>query len=324
MEIVMTCRILSTVFLLLMPVSSSLAHAGPNVVGFDHTRMADGTEVGVWYPSRGAPAHQRLGLFDQDAVIAGPLVGTALPLVVMSHGTGGFFAGHVDTAIILARQGFVVAALTHPGDNWQDQSRASSIEDRPAALTALVSFMLDGWRFHRRINPARLGAFGFSAGGFTVLAAAGGKPDWSRIGPHCAEHPEFYDCKLIDSHPHAQAMQPIAWDHRIRAIVIAAPALGFAFNRSGLQAVTGPVQLWQAANDRVLPAPYYADAVRAALPFPPEFHDVPRAGHFDFLAPCASDAPRLPICESSPDYDRATFHRYFNEQVVDFFVRSLR
>lgn len=320
----MTRRIVSTLFLLLMPIPSSLAHAGPSVVGFDHTRMADGTEVGVWYPSQGAQAHQRLGPYDQDAVIAGPLVGMALPLVVMSHGTGGSFAGHVDTAIALARQGFVVAALTHPGDNWQDQSRASSIEDRPAALTALVSFMLDGWRFHTRINAARIGAFGFSAGGFTVLAAAGGKPDWSRISPHCAKHPDFYDCKLITSHPHAQAMHPIARDDRIRAIVIAAPALGFAFDRSGLQAVTVPVQLWRAGDDRVLPAPYYADAVRAALPRSPEFHDVPGAGHFDFLAPCASDAPRLPICASSPSFDRASFHRHFDEQVVDFFQRKLR
>lgn len=320
----MTRRIVSTLFLLLMPMLSSLAHAGPSVVGFDHTRMADGTEVGVWYPSQGASAHQQLGLYDQDAVIAGPLVGTALPLVVMSHGTGGSFAGHVDTAIALARRGFVVAALTHPGDNWQDQSRASSIEDRPAALTALVTFMLDGWQFHRRVNAARIGAFGFSAGGFTVLAAAGGEPDWSRIGPHCAKHPDFYDCKLITSHPHAQAIHRITGDDRIRAIVIAAPALGFAFDRSGLRAVTVPVQLWRAGDDRVLPAPYYADAVRAALPRPPEFHDVPGAGHFDFLAPCASDAPRLPICASSHDFDRASFHRHFDEQVVDFFERNLQ
>ena len=276
----MTLRIVSTLSLLLMTLDVSLAHAASNVVGFEHTRMAGGTEVGIWYPSRGTPVRQRLGLSDQDAVTQGAPVGTDLPLIVMSHGTGGSFDGHVDTAEALAEQGFVVAALTHPGDNWRDQSRAASIEDRPAALEGLIDFMLRGWRFRQRIDPTRIGAFGFSAGGFTVLAAAGGRPDWSRIVPHCAEHPDFYDCRLIGSHPRAQGTHPIVRDGRIRAIVIAAPALGFTFDRAGLRTVTMPVQLWRAEDDGILPAPYYADAVRVALPHPPEFHDVPGAGHF--------------------------------------------
>ena len=34
-------------------------------------------------------------------------------------------------------------------------------------------------------------------GGFTVLAAAGGTPDLTRITAHCAAHPVFYACRLI-------------------------------------------------------------------------------------------------------------------------------
>ena len=98
-------------------------------------------------------------------------------------------------------------------------------------------------------------------------------------------------------------------DRRIKAIVVATPALGFTFDRSGLRTVTVPVQLWRAGDDRILPAPWYADAVRAALPRSPEFHDVAGAGHFDSLAPCAADAPRLPICDGVPGFDRNGFHR---------------
>jgi len=339
------------ILLLVIPM---LAHAAPaqTTIGFEQGHMPDGTEIGIWYPADGKAVRQRLGLYEQEAVPGASPTGTGLPLVVMSHGSGGSFAGHLDTAEVLARAGFVVAALTHPGDNWRDQSRATRLEARPAALSALVTFMLDAWRFHQVINPARVGAFGFSSGGFTVLAAAGGVPDLSRMAAHCATHPAFYDCALVKAHPpvvvSSQAEPPAdpeigagkepertsgppsratAWpdsrDARIKAIIVAAPAMAFTFDRPRLRGVSIPVQLWRAGNDQILPAPFYADAVRKALRRAPEFHNVAGAGHFDFLAPCIADAPKLPICSSAPGFDRAAFHHQFNTDVVRFFKTSM-
>ena len=305
-----------------------LAQAAPEppAAGFERVRLPDGTEAGIWYPAPGTPARQRLALYEQEVVTASAPAGTGLPLVVMSHGTGGVFSGHLDTAAALARAGFVVAALTHPGDNYQDQSAATELGARPAALAALVGYMLDGWSSRGVIDPARIGAFGFSSGGFTVLAAAGGRPDPSRLAGHCAEHPAFFDCGLVRS----RGERPAAIegfpprDDRIKALVVAAPALGFLFDRTGLEPVTVPVQLWKAGDDRILPAPFYADAVRAGLPAAPEFHDVPGAGHFDFLAPCAPGTPPLPICASAPGFDRHAFHEGFNAEVVRFLSEHLR
>jgi predicted dienelactone hydrolase len=42
--------------------------------------------------------------------------------VVISHGNGGDDLTHIDTAMALANAGYVVAALTHTGDNPRDQS----------------------------------------------------------------------------------------------------------------------------------------------------------------------------------------------------------
>jgi len=84
------------------------------------------------------------------------------------------------------------------------------------------------------------------------------------------------------------------------------------------------VQLWRADDDRILPAPFYADAVRAALPKTPEFHSVPGAGHSDFLAPCADPATMPQLCASGPGFDRTAFHADFNAEVVRFFVDKLR
>lgn len=304
---------------------AAAAVASPPSVGFEQARTAEGVEIGIWYPASGTAVRHRLGLYEQDVAEGAPVIGRNLPLVVMSHGSGGYFGGHYDTALALARAGFVVAALTHPGDNWRDRTRATDLTARPRALSALISHMLGGWPARAAIDPDRVGAFGFSAGGFTVLAAAGARPDLSRLGPHCAAHPGLYDCTLLREHPQREppAMWHPASDARIKAIVVVAPALGFTFDRDRLAGVTIPVQLWRAGNDEVLPAPYYADAVRAALPSAPQYHDVAGAGHFDFLAPCSAAGDLPGICSSAAGFDRVAFHASFNAAVTEFFLRHL-
>lgn len=307
-----------------LTIAAPAAQAQTHQVGFEHEVTADGTEVGVWYPASGTPVHQRLGLYGQDVVPGARMPDRRHPLIVISHGTGGNFAGHVDTAVALARAGFIVAALTHPGDNWRDNSRATRVEGRPAALSATISYMLQAWPGRAAIDSDRIGAFGFSAGGFTVLAAAGGRPDLALLAEHCRQHSAFFDCTLLKTQPRAApAPWPSLRDPRIKAIVVAAPALGFTFDEAGLTEVTVPVQLWRADDDHILPAPFYADAVRAALPRQPEFHAVSAAGHFDFLAPCADPASMPHICRSAPGFDRITFHQRFNEEVVRFFSNTL-
>lgn len=278
-----------------------------------------------------AAAFSRLTVPDGDgpAIEAGvwtpPGGGRGLPLVVISHGNGGDFRSHEDTAQALAAAGFVVAALTHTGDNWRDQSRATDVAGRPRQLSVLIDYMLTGWDGRAVIDPQRVGAFGFSAGGFTVLTAAGGQADLSRIAGHCQANPSFYDCRLIGAHPVAEGSPAWTHDARIKAAVVAAPALGFAFTREGLAGVKQPVQLWQAGGDQVLPAPWYVEPVRAGLPSPPEFHRVEGAGHFDFLRPCtpqlAAAAPA--VCAPTPGFDRTKFHERFNAEVVRFLKTRL-
>ena len=306
-------------------------------VGFARLVVPDGRnppiEIGIWYPAALPSRPTPIGLFVQDLAPDAPVAGEHLPLVVLSHGNGGEFTGHGDTAFALAAAGFAAVALTHTGDNTRDQSRALDLPDRVRQLSVVITYMVSAWPAHA-IDASRIGAFGFSTGGFTVLAAAGGDPALSRIGPHCAAHPDFYDCQLMKRHEHQvgehQVGGPVEWhfthDARIRAISVAAPALGFAFTPEGLRAVAIPVQLWRAADDRILPQPFYAEAVRAALPRPPEMHVVARAGHFDFLAPCSEALARVvpAICLSESGFDRTAFHRRFDADIVTFFERALR
>jgi predicted dienelactone hydrolase len=88
---------------------------------------------------------------------------------------------------------------------------------------------------------------------------------------------------------------------------------------------TVPVQLWRAAKDHHQADAWYDEAVRLALPRPPEYHLVAGANHYDFLPPCtprfANRAPR--ICTDPPGFNRAAFHRAFDVQVVRFFQTTL-
>ncbi len=289
-------------------------------------------QIGIWYPSAAPVQPQPLALDTQTVAEGAAISGRALPLIVMSHGQGGGFGNHYDTAIALADAGFVAVALTHTGDNWRDQSRVLAIQDRSRQLRVVTDWMLATWPDHARLDPARIGVFGFSAGGFTALVAAGATPDMSLIGPHCAAHPAEFTCGLVARNQAGQgqraAIPASGWVHdpRIRAAVVAAPALGFTFGRAGLAGVRVPVQLWRAQDDHVLPQPFYAQAVRDGLPAPPEYHVVAGADHMDFLPPCGAAKARMlpPICTPAPGFDRAAFHQAFDAAVVGFFRTALQ
>lgn len=303
------------------------ATAGFTVVQAPDPQGGAPITVGIWYPADGSAKPMPLGIGDHTVAAGAPLVGDHLPLVVMSHGNGGFFGGHADTAQALAEAGFVVAALTHTSDNYADQSRATDMANRPRQLSVLIDYMLKTSPMQAAIDPQRVGAFGFSSGGFTVLVAAGGEPDMRTLIPHCKAHPDFYDCKLTARQAPPADIAKATWTHddRIRAVVSAAPAIGYSFSKTGLAGLTAPLQLWRAGDDEILPDPFYASNVRANLPKAPEYHVVEGARHFDFLTPC-NDTGRTTaaaICGSAPGFDRVAFHQDFNAKVVGFFKANL-
>jgi predicted dienelactone hydrolase len=323
------------IFLLsLLVFSGSVSSAAPSV-GFQTALVPDAPDaplfVGIWYPSEAPARPVRIALDTVPVAPDAAPVGTGLKLIVMSHGQGGGFAGHIDTAIALARAGFVVASLTHTGDNFRDGSRVLKIWDRTRQLYVVTDWVLRAWSGHDHLDPAHIGVFGFSAGGFTALVEAGGVPDLSRIAPHCAAHKTEFTCGLIaqaaPDHATLPVAPPGAWVHdaRIAAAVIAAPALGFTFGKQGLANVTVPVQLWRAAQDSTLPQPFYAQAVADDLPRPPEYHVVQGAQHLDFLSPCDADKARIvpQLCQSGPDFTRDKFHIQFNRAVINFFATQL-
>jgi predicted dienelactone hydrolase len=248
------------------------------------------------------------------------------PLIVISHGTGGGAISHLDTAKALAEAGFVVAVPMHPGDNFRDDSDVGKpqwLGDRSRHVSKVIDFMFSRWDGHARLMPSHVGMFGFSAGATTALISIGGEPDLGRVATHCAKQKEFV-CQIMKPQGDGAAAAP-QWVHdpRVAAAVLAAPGLGFTFGPSSLAHVRVPVQLWVGSADQTVPYESNAAIIRQQLaPRLTEFHRAEGAVHLSFLAPCGPATPPA-LCQDTPGFDRAAFHRAFNASAIAFFKAHL-
>jgi predicted dienelactone hydrolase len=298
-------------------------------VGFQLVQVPDRRgpplNVAIWYPADAGSAPALLGLTVQFVATDAPVAGTSLPLVVVSHGSGGGPGSHADTALALAAAGFVVAAPMHTGDNYADQSAVGTpdwLVARSRHVPIVIDYLVTAWPDHARIDARKIGMFGFSAGAFTTLTTIGGMPDLALINSHCATTPEFA-CQLWKpGEAKIPGADSFAHDARVKAAVIAAPGYGFTFVPSGLANVDAPVQIWSGAADDNVPTATNAALVAAALGARAELHVVAGASHFSFLVPCGLIGPPL-LCRDANGFDRKLFHQSFNQEVVRFFQAKL-
>lgn len=280
--------------------------------------------MGPWQPvvAPGAPSAE------------GPIKG----LVVLSHGTGGTELNHHNLASRLARDGYLVAALRHPGDNWQDRSLISSaryFSERPQQISRVLDALLGNPEWGARIPAERIGAVGHSAGGYSVLALAGAQADPNRVAQHCStvqDDPGF--CSLAKGPDSAEAAavrgiapahRPVSVpDRRIRAVVALAP-MAVVFTPESLAGVTVPVRVIVAERDAVLNGKYHGEHVVAHLPGA-RASTATGAGHFAFMAQATFPLPSAAgdAAANPSGFDRAAYLLDLEDQVAAFFADRWR
>ena len=324
---------LAVVVLAVVVLAVGTARRSENPVGFQIVRVdgADGpVAVALWYPTAATP---RPTTFIGGSLLSvardAPVAGDGHPVVVISHGNGGSALSHVDLAMDLASAGYVVAAPTHAGDNYADPSRQGSpalFSQRAAQLRATLDYVLGAWSGARHVDASRVGAYGMSAGGFTVLTLAGGVPAMETIATHCARTPEF----VCDALAHAKSpllasadgAGEFAADPRVRAAAVAAPGLGFTFADGGLAGVRVPVQVWSGERDDTVPFATNTQVVLDGLGDRAEAHSIPGATHLSFLAPCGLLGPPT-FCRDPDGFDREAVHAAMNADLRRFFDAAL-
>jgi predicted dienelactone hydrolase len=245
-----------------------------------------------------------------------PISGEKLPLIVISHGADGSFTDHHDLAEILADGGFVVVALTHPHDAAPLDK--SWLVERPIDVKRLVDYMLRSSPAAAKIDPRRVGFFGYSRGGYTGLILAGAVPDYPILMKI------WLPISIWAFQNEAQTHQP-GYDPRFKAFVLADPLTIFP-NKDGLRNVTAPFQFWSSQSGGPGVSPERIAAVASDVPVRPELHHVPNSTHISFLMPCSPSEAKVAAsedCADPPGFDRATFHKEFDEQVIAFFRKHL-
>jgi predicted dienelactone hydrolase len=315
------CKLFTAVILCF---TATLTH-GAGLRAIDIPADADGPALtgAVWYPCSQPSGEVEIGKITLPGAKDCPLPGRKSPLIVMSHGRTGTFAGHHDTAEVLADAGFIVAAINHAGDTSSDLSRTDDLSiyvQRPNDIKRLIDFMVGAPAFASSIDRERVGLFGFSRGGYTGLAVIGANPDWANVTERCKEF-KTHVCDQVRAREFPGA---VTHDPQIKAAVIADP-LSVFFTDNSFADVKISVQLWASefGGDGVLP--HSVDIVDKNLPTKHEYHVVANAGHFSFIAPCspalAAELPR--ICADASGFDRTAFHRQFNAAVFAFFQAQL-
>ncbi|BDX08453.1 alpha/beta hydrolase family protein [Planctobacterium marinum] len=99
------------------------------------------------------------------------------PLVILSHGSNAHGIYDIEHANGIARHGYIVAVITY-GENRTHRTLSGADHTqflRPLITKAVIDSLLDSNEFGPFIDRENIAISGFSFGGFTALATAGGK-----------------------------------------------------------------------------------------------------------------------------------------------------
>jgi len=308
----------------------------------------------IWYPVDAALAEQPhdIGPPDKPFFLGHPLAPNApiapqsarYPLIVLSHGTGGTAESMNWIGAALAASGYVVAAVNHPGNNAMEPLTWDGFTlwwERATDLSEVVDGVLADPVLAAHIDSTRIGALGFSLGGYTVLALAGARTDLSAFMAFCRSHPADAVCappemaRVVDRpapgaerSPQAEASLARSGasyrDPRIKAVFAIAPAVGQAFDAKSFADVSTPVELLAGDRDANVPVPTNAGHIASLLPNA-ELTLLPGAGHYTFLPVCGpAMVQTMPqLCADAPGIDRAAVHAAAIDKARTFFARVL-
>jgi predicted dienelactone hydrolase len=275
----------------------------------------------------------------KDATLA-PAFGK-YPLIALSHGTGGSAMQMAWLGTYLAARGYIVAVVNHPGNNAVTGYTAQGfIEgwERAKDISTVISDVLEDPRFGSKVDSDRIGAAGFSYGGYTMMELAGAITDLNRLLAWCDERkdacnpPEMPDLmekfKAIQQQPDVQRALQHAGDSyrdpRIRAVFAIAPAVARAFTPESLQKITIPVEIVAGAADHIAPPPenaqFFASNIKGA-----KLTILPGVGHYTFLAiGTETGKKQLPqLFVDNPGVDREAVHKQVAKMAADFFEKEL-
>ncbi|WP_416769372.1 alpha/beta hydrolase family protein [Pseudomonas sp. RHF3.3-3] len=288
------------------------AFASYQTIGFQTRTLPDEDndrplELVVWYPSTTTATPQ---LIADTAVFVGDLAvrdalpdAGAHPLVVLSHGFRGNWGNQSWLASTLAHQGYIVAAVNHPGTTTRDRNRkaAAQLWQRPIDLQRAIDAVMAQPSQYGGVAKGQIAVVGHSLGGWTALEIAGARFDSKRFIQECVTHPQLSSCSVYkqinpDSDPVSKArLEGDLRDKRVTAIVTLDLGLSRGITNESLAAWSVPALVIAAgAPSEDLPARLESADLAKRLPSATRrYVEIRDASHFSFLSLCKPGAMAL-------------------------------
>ena len=273
---------------------------------------------------------------------------TRLPLILLSHGTGGSRSDLYWLAEKLVQDGYVVVAVTHHGNSIQSDDLTAQgfflFWERAREMTALLDHILQDNEFGPRIDRTRIGAAGFSLGGNTMALLAGGRLDIEAYYEYCqGAEADAADCepppespfrvddleRLIENNPRVRASIKSANDdwreERIRAVYVIAPAALVAMGQSGAAQIKVPLRVAVGDADTMAPLATNARPLAESAP-QADLWVLSGVDHYTFLGPCgwAGKMVMGEVCAESQELPRSQVLERVAADASAFFDRTLR
>jgi predicted dienelactone hydrolase len=310
----------------------------------------------IWYPADSAAVErpQFIGAPESPFALAGFAAPDAsfartpakFPLILLSHGTGGSALMMAWLGTALASHGYIAAAVNHPGNNALEDYTIQGFTfwwERAKDLSSLIDLLIAQPTFGPRIDTSRIGAAGFSLGGFTVIEVAGGLGELSRYQDFCNSPRKDGMCSdppespgllakatdLAKTDPDFQsALREAANSHRdprIRAVFAIAPALGPAFSVESLEKILIPAAIVAGTADINVPPDTSAKFFAAHIPSA-KLTLFTGVGHYTFLATCAElgRRNRPELCLDPAGVLRDDIHNQTAALALSFFSANLK
>ncbi|HZZ11358.1 MAG TPA: alpha/beta hydrolase [Paraburkholderia sp.] len=310
----------------------------------------------VWYPvdqtiaeaphEIGAPGHPEFLGHPRASNAPLSIAQTTYPLLVLSHGTGGSADSLDWLGSALAAAGYIVAGVNHPGNNATEPTTRDGFMlwwERATDASEVIDGVLADPVLGPHVNRERIGAVGFSLGGYTVLELAGARTNLHAFESFCTSPAADAICHppemarlpagtpaatLGSLSPETKASRSRAGasyrDARVKAVFAIAPALGEAFDSTSFADVDIPVSLLAGSDDETAPVNTNIRRIAALLP-KADVAILPGAAHYTFLDTCLPErvARLATICSDNPGVDRDAVHAQATGLARDFFAATL-
>jgi len=320
----------------------SSAYIGQRSFAFKDSQRNRPLLTELWYPTTEAPTNNDKTFspfIRQFTRRNASLPAKKMPLILLSHGTGGGRLTMEWLAQGLVKEGYMVAAVDHWGNTYDNKIPIEFCKpwERPLDISYVLTALLSDKEVSTVIDSTLIGAIGFSLGGYTVLALAGASINYDTLihfyktaGRKEIETPEMPGtARFLDDTALLSAMHrvPVLKDTRIKAFFAISPALGAGFVlKQQFSSIGQPVYIIGAASDSMAPVLSNARHFHKLINGSGYYEFPGKTGHYAMLNETIDDLKKSdPIYfADDPTVDRKKVHEKTIQLAAQFFKKQLK